>query len=193
MLAAGGASRMGRPKQLLRYRGRSLIERAVDAALGARCHAVHVVVGAEAEAVTRALRDRAVRIVENPRWRDGIATSIAAGVADCVAEPASGAPEGVLLLVADQPHLDAAVLDALIDAFSGAPDSIVASGYAGDVGTPALFGREHLEELRALEGDRGARVLLQRHRERLRVVDFPAGAVDLDTPADWSRLTGSSR
>lgn len=184
---------MGTPKQLLRYQGVSLVRRAAAAALGSRCSCVRVVVGAEAEAVARELRDLPVEIVENPRWRDGLASSIAAGLAACAGGGEEEVPDGVLVMVADQPRLGADVLDALIDAFSGEPHAIAAARYAGSVGTPALFGRDHLEALRQLAGDRGARSLLERHREHVRAVDFPAGAIDVDTPADWARLTGSSR
>lgn len=185
VLAAGGASRMGRAKQLLRYRGESLVRRAVRAAVDAGCRPVVVVTGAAAEAIEGELRGLAVRTVRNAAWAEGLGGSIARGVDEVLRE---GTPDGVLLLLADQPHASAEVLRGLLAAFDGAPHSLMASGYEGTAGVPALFGASYLDPLRRLSGDRGARSLFPAAGDALRVVPFPDGAVDIDTPADYERL-----
>jgi molybdenum cofactor cytidylyltransferase len=197
VLAAGGAERMGSAKQLLRYRGASLVRRAVNAATASGCDSVCVVVGSRAAELSSELEGSAAKIVANPRWAEGLSTSIAAGVA---AVTAAGAPAGILLLLADQPHVTSDVVDALIEAFDGRSQSIVASAYSdtpgdseatGDriVGVPALFGRGYFTALQELTGDRGARPLLERERDRLRTIRFDAGAIDIDTPDDYLELT----
>lgn len=182
MLAAGDAGRMGSPKQLLLYAGTSLVSRAARAALESLCHPVYVVLGARAEQVGSALDGLDVRRLSNPCWADGLSSC---GIAAAVANEA---PRGVLLMLTDQPHVTSAVLDALVESFDGLPTSIVASSYGGGVGVPALFGADHFAALGQLEGDRGARSLLERHRASLRVIAFEAGAVDVDTPEDYEAL-----
>lgn len=179
VLAAGGSRRLGHPKQLLLHDGRSLVRRTVEAALAAGCAPVVVVLGAHPEAVRAALAGLDVAFSVNPRWRDGMASSIRCGVERLSAE------EGVraaLLLVCDQPRLTAAVLGRLIAEFDGAAGRRVACRYADTVGVPALFERSLFGELLGLTGDRGAKALLQADPERLRVVPWPEGELDVDEP-----------
>ena len=185
VLAAGGASRMGRPKQLLCWRGESLVRRAARAALEAGCRPVVVVTGAAAPAVEAELRELDVCAVRNPAWQEGLGTSIARGVDEILG---AGAPDGLLVMLADQPLASTDVLRALIDAFDGSPCGLVASGYGGGAGVPALFGRDHLAALQRRQGDRGARALFESAGGALRVVPFEDGAIDVDTPADYDRL-----
>lgn len=185
VLAAGGATRMGRPKQLLPLAGIPLVRRAVEAALGSRCRRVRVVVGAHAREVAGAVVASGVEIVENPDWRDGLASSIAAGMRATVA---SDPPEGVLVVLADQPSVTALVLDGLLDAFADAPAAIAACAFSDALGPPAVFGAAHFEALASLGGDRGARALLESHRDGVRVVPFEGAARDIDTPEDYAAL-----
>ena len=187
VLAAGGSKRMGTPKQLLRLDGESLVRRAVRTALASRCAAVFVVVGARADAVTREIDDLSCTRVDNPHWRDGIGTSIRAGVtAVSIAQPPFDA---VLITLADQPYITAALLDQLLAAAETAPVGLVACEYAGTTGVPALFARDHFNALRALTGDRGGRSLLAAHADAVARVPFPEAAIDLDTRDDYRRFT----
>jgi molybdenum cofactor cytidylyltransferase len=188
VLAAGGSSRMGSAKQLLEVDGRSLVRRATDAALQSRCASVRVVTGCEADRVAAEVVGTGALVVRNAAWRDGLSASIAAGVS---AATADAQPDGILVLLGDQPHVDSEVLDALLAAFSGEPDAIAACAYAGRVGVPAVFGGSWFAELRRLSGDRGARDLLQDVRNRVRVVAFEAAALDIDTPEDWASYLAS--
>ncbi len=180
VLAAGGSRRLGAPKQLLAWQGSSLVRRAVEAALGSRCHPVYVVVGSRADEVAAELSDTDAVVVDNPAWEEGLSSSIAAGVRAATDE---ADPEALLLMLVDQPHVSADVLDRLLAAFDG---GVAASRYAGTLGVPAVFGRGHFRALTRLSGDHGARPLLESEGERVRAVDFEAGAVDIDTSEDWS-------
>jgi len=182
VLAAGGARRMGRPKQLLEIGGRALVRRAADAAAGA-ADAVWVVVGAEADAVAAALAGSGAQIARNPDWTRGMASSIRCGVeAACAATK----PRALLLLPCDQPAVTTALLQRLAAHFA-AGRGLAACEYAGALGPPALFGAQHFSALRALRGDSGARALLQAHGAQVARVPFPEGALDVDTPADLRR------
>jgi len=184
VLAAGEASRLGRPKQLVAYRGRSLIRGAVEAALGGGCSPVVVVLGARAEQVRREIEPRDVRVVVNSAWREGMAASVRAGIAELAA---ADEVEAVVLTGCDQPHLSAEVFRRLLEAYRGREDpaaSMAACEYAGTLGAPALFARVEFGRLLSLEGDRGARDLLRAEAGRVVRISWPEGARDVDTPED---------
>ena len=187
ILAAGASARLGRPKQLLRYRGETLIHRSARLAHAAGLTPLHVVVGYRGREVAAGLGDLhgAVALVTNPDWSAGMGGSLARGIASLPA--ATGA---ALVLVTDQPHLSSAVLDAILDRYRNDAAPLVACRYAsGTLGVPALFARRFFPELSALSGDRGARALFKRHAAALTTVSFPAGDADIDTPAAAAALS----
>ena len=187
ILAAGASSRMGSPKQTLRYRGESLLRRAVLAALGAGCRPVVVVTGAHAELSRRELKGLGVREVFNPCWETGMASSVRAGV-----EALAGADaDAVVMMLCDQPHVTAEVISGLVAAHRATSRSVVASEYGGSFGVPALFGRTLFAELAQLEGAAGARQVIKRHAAEAHFLPFPGGEMDVDTPDDYTRLTAN--
>ncbi len=183
VLAAGGSTRLGRPKQLLRVGGESLVARAVRAAGGPACSETIVVLGAGADAVRAELASLPVRTVVNAGWPTGIASSIRTGLS-----AVDAAADAVLFVVCDQPALNAGVLDGLVEAFRAGTAGIVASGYAGTLGVPALFARSYFEELAALRGDTGARSVIRAHSGDVVERPFAGGEEDVDTPEDARRL-----
>ena len=186
ILAAGASERLGRPKQLLRYRNETLIHRSARLARAAGLTPLHVVVGCRGREVAAGLGDLgpAATLVNNPDWSTGMGGSLARGIASL--PDAAGA---ALVLVTDQPHLSGAVLDAILERYRGDAAPLVACRYAsGALGVPALFARRFFPELAALSGDRGARVLFTRHAATLATVSFPSGDADIDTPADAATL-----
>jgi molybdenum cofactor cytidylyltransferase len=152
-------------------------------AIEAGCDPVVVVLGLDVNVAAAEIADLPVRLLENTEWRTGKASSISRGVATLPAQV-----EGAILLVCDQPHLSAELLQKLI-AQRSATKTIVASRYAGTLGVPALFDRIHFGELLDLSGDAGAKALFSRHQNAVAAVDFPGGAIDVDTPADAATLT----
>jgi CTP:molybdopterin cytidylyltransferase MocA len=187
VLAAGASKRLGQPKQLVQYKGETLLERAIRMARESGAAPVIVVVGAGHERIIAGVRFEAAKAILNPFWEQGIATSIHAGLAavEWLAAEASGA----LILPCDQVRLSADHLRALLEAFAGnGGTSIVASTYAGVLGIPAVFPRAAFGELMALEGDKGARALLLRPPCPVVEVEFAGGEVDIDEPADLELL-----
>jgi CTP:molybdopterin cytidylyltransferase MocA len=180
LLAAGSSRRLGHPKQLLVWQGETLVRRAARAALDAGVDELIVVTGAERDAVAAALAGLDLRVVENERWSEGIGTSIAAGV-----RAASGA--AVLVLLADQPGVDAGLLAELIAGMDEGHER-VACAYGGGIGVPALFSSpSDLDALRALSGDRGARPLLMRAGADVLAIPAERAAHDIDDEVDWRR------
>ena len=185
VLAAGESSRLGRPKQLVEFRGRSLIRGAVEAAREAGCSPVVVVLGAKAETVRREIDPLEVRAVVNEGWREGMGGSVRAGITELVG--GGNGIEAAVLMVCDQPRLSAEVLRGLIEAYLGREDrtaTMAACAYAGTLGVPALFARGEFDRLLALQGDRGARDLLRARPGRVVRVSWPEGIRDVDSSGD---------
>lgn len=182
VLAAGASTRMGHPKQLIRWEGRTLLRRTVDAALATDLRPVVVVLGAHKPQIAPELSGLPITTIDNPFWEQGLSASVKTGLAGLYLTRKD--IDGVLFLLTDQPHVDAGLLRQMAHTFGESGRSIVACRYAGRLGVPALFGREHIEELLSLKGDQGARWLLRQYEDRCAVVEFEAGAIDLDTPED---------
>ena len=186
VLAAGSASRMGRPKQTLQFRGQSLLRRAALAALEGGCSPVIVVTGAHAELSRRELDGFQVRLVFNPHWETGMASSIRVGLRGVLA--ANPTATGAVFLLCDQPHVTADIISRLTEAHRLTESQIVACSYGGGFGVPALFAAVFFPALARLEDSAGAKHLIDQHAADAYFLPFPAGEVDLDTPDDVSRL-----
>lgn len=187
ILAAGGSSRMGAAKQLLEIDGRPMVARAADAALGSGAAPVVVVLGANAGEVAAAIAGRRVLTVHNADWREGLSSSIRAGLAALLA--AEPSLDAVLLAPCDQPALSPEVIT-LLSSLHRATGRMSAARYQGRNGAPAVFGRIHFGALMALKGDQGARGLLNGGPERVAAIDLPELGVDLDTPSEYSDWVG---
>ncbi len=181
VLAAGSSSRLGSPKQLVRIGGKTLLARAVEAALGSGCRHTWVVLGSGGEELEPGLAGLPVRILDNPQWHEGMGSSVRLAAQRIAHRP--DPPDAILFLTCDQPGVTSESLDRLLRAASG-PPSIVAASYAGTVGVPALFKRAHYPELARLSGARGAKPLLQKHADQVVGVRLPEAEADVDTPDD---------
>jgi molybdenum cofactor cytidylyltransferase len=182
LLAAGGSTRMGIAKQLIEVRGRSLVRQAAEVALQSRCEALFVVAGAECDAIRVELAELRAEVLFAENWRAGMSRSIRCGL-EAVTQSASPAFDATMLLLVDQPEITPAHLDTLIDTYRTNPTAMVATEYAGTLGVPAVFGRQHFAALRTLAGDRGAKSLLLSEPAAGRV-PFARAAFDIDTPDD---------
>ena len=190
VLAAGGSARLGFPKQLLTFHGEPLVMRAASAALDAGAKPVIVVIGADAD-LTMPVLSKVTRVstVINNNWATGLASSLTIGmralkkIAEC---------DAVLVVLADQPHVDSSTLQRLIGAFDD-DHRLVAAGYAGTIGVPAIFGREFFDDLLELTGNSGAGHFLRSNPQRVTVVAVPEAEMDIDTPADVEAMRTSDK
>jgi len=192
LLAAGGSARLGRDKRRLLYQGRSFLRRAGEALAAVASPALAVVPPGADEAAAE-LAGLPIELLVNPDPARGQASSLALGAAELIAREAGEG--GVLLLLVDQPLVDAPLLRRLI-ATAAAAEGWAASDYGnGGWGPPVHLPGAALPELAALSGPRGARPLLERRRASpagLALVEFPGGRFDVDTEADYARLLESS-
>ncbi len=185
LLAAGRSQRMGQPKLLLPWHGVPLVRHAAEIALASKLAELLVVVGHRAEHVKAALGDLPVRIVHNDGFLAGQSTSIQAGILALRQDA-----EAVVVLLADQPLLQAATVNALLAAYAASAAPIVAPRYAGRRGNPVLLARSLFPALLALTGDQGARPLLRNHAAQIAWVDVADEGIllDVDTPEMFQSL-----
>ena len=190
ILAAGESSRFGRPKQLVQFRGKSLVRRVVDAAKDANCSVIVVVLGSKREQIERELKETDAIVAENQNWRCGIGSSIRVGVESAVNQ----APdiEAIVLLTCDQPFVKTDTIERLFVMREKTKKAIVASSYSETLGVPALFDRSCFQELLALDDETGAKAIILSNRERVAELLFPEGKIDIDTAADYEKLIAQS-
>ncbi len=187
VLAAGGSSRLGEPKQLLQFRGETLVHRAVSAATDAKCAPIIVVVGDSGPAIWQELQGTSAVVVENADWARGLGTSIRAGV-----QQLSDSTEAAVILTCDQPLVDSAVIAELMQTQKETGKPIVASNYANTLGIPAIFDQSLFHALLDLPDDSGAKSIITGRREDVASIFFEDGAIDIDTPEDFRRLSTRS-
>lgn len=176
---------MGSPKQLLQLEGKPLVWRVAEQACHSAADQVMVVTGAYACEVERALCGLPVKTVYNPRWAEGQAESVKAGVA-----AVKGDRSAVIFLPVDQLFVTAALLNALIQVYKTGPASIVAPIYNDCRGTPVLFAPKWRGELLSLAGDHGARKLLDDFPQEVEYVAVKDVylLMDADTPDEYEML-----
>ncbi len=183
LLAAGGSTRMGSPKQLLDFKGKKLIQIVVERLLACRCFPTVVVLGAQAGAIAPYCGYHDLNVIENPNWQTGMASSIRCGFE--FVETMFPDAGHILLALVDQPHVEAEHYYALVETSERFPDKVIAAYYEGQVGAPMVFPRRHFALLSRLTGDRGAGAAV-RALDPADVVQvpLPLAAVDWDRPGD---------
>lgn len=188
LLSAGASTRLGRPKALLPFRGSTLLRHAAQALVASSCASRWVVLPPDSAAMAAELTGLPMRLLINHEAASGMASSIRAAVT--AVSGSSPAADALLLTLVDQPAVDGALLDRVITA--AIPGGLAACAYGEAIGAPACFHREWFDALGELQGDRGARALLDAHRSRVALVAFPGGAFDVDREADYVRLASGS-
>ena len=183
VLAGGSGSRFGSPKQLARIGERPMVAIAMSTAEAVCGPRSLLVAGSEWAAVVDAAHTREGFFVVNTHHSSGLSASIAAGVRSIRQQA-----DAVMLLLADQPLVSPDYLRNLESTWRSAPDSIVASKYAGTSGPPVIFPARFFEELLALDGDKGAKAVISAHQADVIEIGCENAAVDVDTPADLARI-----
>jgi molybdenum cofactor cytidylyltransferase len=186
VLAAGSSSRLGRPKQLLRVGGETLVRRSARFAIEAGCKPVIVVTGSGADSVAAELAGLEASAAFNANWSAGIGTSLRAGLAAMLAPDPRIA--STLVLVCDQPNLDAAILRRLLDAWKSGGKPMIACEYAGTFGPPCCFDCSMFSALAKIADADGAKSVLKSDLKSVETIPWPQGSIDLDTPEDLLKI-----
>lgn len=176
---------MGKPKQLLPFGEGTLLTQSIRVAKSIPDAHVYVVIGSGSTAIAGKIEEEQVQIIVNADWQKGIGTSISEGVGLI----ASSDYRGVLILLADQPMVDASHLTKLVQAFSEQPDRIVATSYPNNNGVPSIFGAKYFQKLIALKSDQGAQKLLNKLDPL--VIKPAAYFNDIDTPEAYRKFMAS--
>lgn len=190
LLAAGGSSRLGQPKQLLEYKGKTLLQHIVDEALSAKAAYVVVVLGANHELIAERTKLDGTVVIINEQWQSGMASSIRAGV-EALADDRRF--DSVLITLCDQPHVDHFLMKELVKKQQDSGSTIVSCSYGDTVGVPAVFSREMFPSLLSLQGHEGARKLIAANPHVVEKLDFPKGIIDIDTLADYQGLQNKKK
>ncbi len=183
VLAAGASSRFGRTKQLEKYEGVSLAAGAVRKAESVCGDRTVLVTGKDWKEVASACEPLAGFFVINSEYEQGLASSIACGVR-AVAQSA----DAILLMLADLPLITTEHLENLVNAWAESPTSIIASAFEDTLGPPSVFPRADFDALLALQGDRGARPVIEANRDRVQAIACEEAAFDIDRPEDLAGI-----
>ena len=182
VLAAGGSTRLGQPKQLLTRDGETLLHRAVRLALETSPAQVLVVVGANGDSIAAGVANLQCDVVSNSDWRSGMAGSLHVAGAHL-----SASVQSVLVLVCDQPALERRHLDALLEGARTTDASCAATMHGDALGVPAVVPRDWFESMQAI-GDRGFGARLGQQRAAgIFQLHAPELGMDIDSPDDLAK------
>jgi len=189
VLAAGESRRLGRPKQLLRFEGSTLIERAIGHAQAVCEDRVVAVIGAHRDRILPLVEALDVTVAINPNWKTGMASSLRTGI-----ESLPPGSAGALLTLCDHPLVTIAQLTQLARVWASDPDRAAASAYNGTIGVPAIVPRRLYPSLLGLAGDAGAKSVLRRELHQLITLAVPEASFDVDneeTVQELARLSAT--
>ena len=184
ILAAGNSSRLGSPKQLVTFMGKTLIESITEVALSIS-EEVLIVLGGNADLILSKLErfESEISIEFNPNWQQGMGSSISIGV-----EKLAEKSDLILILLSDQPFISKVLLQDMLQTYANYKNPVVACVYNNTLGVPILFNKSVFPELLKLSGDKGAKSFLHLYENRISTVDFPEGIFDIDTIEDVENL-----
>jgi molybdenum cofactor cytidylyltransferase len=189
LLAAGMSKRFGTPKQLLKLGGKTLIERILEAALSSRLDRIFLVLGHHSETILEQIADcqadPRLTLGINSAYRSGMSSSLRLGL-----EMARADFPSVMFLLADQPLVDAAMIDRLLERFWSSDKDICVPVCGGRRRNPTLFSSRFYSRILKIKGDTGAREIIRAHSESVQTVQMEDALcfIDIDTPADLDRL-----
>ncbi|MCF8068979.1 MAG: molybdenum cofactor cytidylyltransferase [Desulfobacterales bacterium] len=191
ILAAGKSTRMGKPKQLLLYKGRPMLANIIESALRSNLDEVIVVLGHQYEAVKKKIKLNHVNVVINHHYEKGQSTSLKAGM-----DTVLSLYDGVMFLLGDMPFVDDKVINNLIETYKHSEKEIIVASFHQKRGHPVLFNGSLFSELKQIaEKDEGARSILEKYPDRIEYVEFSDDRIfiDIDTQKDYENLLNRSQ
>jgi molybdenum cofactor cytidylyltransferase len=191
ILAAGSSLRFGSAKQLLHFNNKTLLQHVIDEAIESGAEPIVVVTGANADKVSKEIKDDKVEIVFNNNWKEGMASGIIAGLKRAIT--LNNDIENVIITVCDQPFISSVIFQQLYETQNENVKHIVACSYADTIGTPVLFKQKYFDALMSLQGDEGAKKILLANKDDVATINFPQGNIDIDSQDDYKNLLDKQR
>jgi len=185
ILAAGQSRRLGSPKQLLEYRGKTLLQQTIDEVRSTGMSTI-LVLGANADLILTKTDTKGTHIVHNDNWNKGMASSVHAGIT--ALQEINSEADGAIIMVSDQPFVNSAILNDMVSEQNATGKPMIACEYEGSIGVPALFHRDFFAQLLQLYGDAGAKKIMQQNSAQVATVKFPLGSIDIDTMEAYQNL-----
>ncbi len=186
ILAAGASSRLGKPKQLVKFQYKTLISRTIETAIQTRCKDIIVVLGSNTESVKEEIKNFPVQICINNNWQNGMASSIKCGLEELLATHSK--LNAAIIMLCDQPFIESKHIDLLIETFTHSKKPIIAAKYKNIAGVPAFFSCEVFDELLKMKGDKGARKIIAENPDLVQTVAIVEAEFAIDTPEDIKKL-----
>lgn len=186
ILAAGSSSRLGQPKQLIKYKNKPLLQNIIDHSQVLSFKSKILILGAHAEEIQKNINKGEFKVFINEEWKEGIASSIRKGVR-CSLEITPDL-EHILFVLSDQPFVTNELILELMDKHIQQGKTITGCRYNNTIGVPAIFSKHLFQELCLLEGDSGAKVLIKKYTDQVADISFDLGSVDVDKPEDYTKL-----
>lgn len=186
ILAAGSSSRLGRPKQLVEFQNKPLLQHVIDAINPFQFRSSFLVLGSNVDQIQKSINPENVTLLHNENWSEGIASSIRLGVLESI--KLNESLEGILFLLSDQPFVNKELIEELILKHLNGDQQITACSYNGNMGVPAIFGKSFFPQLLELQGDVGAKKIIAQNSNNVQSVVFKKGSFDVDTELDVQEL-----
>ena len=186
ILAAGAATRMGKPKQLLTYKSDTVLGRTIATANALSQEKPVVILGAHAQEIKAKHAQHHAHFAINPKWEEGMGNSLVFGLRTAL--EAHPQLEAIMVLLADQPLIQAGYLQRMVGQYAHANTPIIATQYENGAGVPAIFDKSLFPKLMELKGDTGARKIIGDHPEKVVLNPEDKSLFDIDTPGDYQHL-----
>ena len=186
LLAAGASTRLRKPKQLLLYQGKTLLQHSIHEAVKTNASIIITVLGAHADFVIKETANQPIEVILNNNWNEGMASSIRCGIK--YLQEKKPEVNAAIIMVCDQPYVTTKLLHDLVIKYQETGKPMIASSYENNQGTPALFDKTIFASLSELKGDVGAKRLMKENQGLVELVNFPLGEIDIDTKEDYDSL-----
>ncbi|MDV7186835.1 nucleotidyltransferase family protein [Lutibacter sp. TH_r2] len=186
ILAAGSSSRMGKPKQLLKWRNTTLLGNIIEQSLQVNSANVCVVLGANSEEIKSKLNFKNTTIIQNCKWKLGMGTSISCGI-EFIQKKFPNC-NSVLITLSDQPYINSCYFKTLINEFNATSKKIVATKTENRISVPAIFDACYFEELKKLKENKGAKDILKKHVGNVKKITSKINFIDIDTAQDYQLI-----
>lgn len=186
LLAAGESRRLGKPKQLLKFDGKTLIRHLAEMTLASNCSPICVVLGAKVDEIRAEIDDLPLEIAINENWQNGMSSSLKTGLKKLLAIAPNLA--AVVVALCDQPFITSTITNRLAETYQKTNAPIVASEYAETIGVPALFSHLIFDELLNLSTENGAKQIIKNHLASVVSISVPEAEIDIDTTDDYEKV-----